>query len=53
MQAIARGRIGSLAEGREVIRRSFEVSTYEPRTVTGWDEAYARFLAIQQRAGAK
>lgn len=46
MQAIARGQIGSLAEGRQVVRRSCEVAAYEPRAVAGWDDAYARFLAI-------
>jgi rhamnulokinase len=46
MQAMARGRIASLDEAREVVRRSFEVTTYEPRAVAGWDEAYARFLTI-------
>ena len=49
MQALARGHIGSLAEGREVIRRSFELITYEPRAVAGWDDAYGRFLAIREQ----
>ncbi|MHB1355273.1 MAG: rhamnulokinase [Anaerolineae bacterium] len=43
MQAISGGQIGSLAEGREVVRRSFEVTTYEPRRADGWDDAYERF----------
>lgn len=43
MQAISFGHIGSLAEGREVIRRSFEVTAYEPHESAGWDEAYDRF----------
>ena len=46
MQAISSGQIGSLAEGREVVRRSFEVTTYEPRVVAGWDDAYARFCNL-------
>jgi rhamnulokinase len=48
LQAIARGRIGSLAQGREIVARSFESLTYEPGAVGGWDEAYGRFLALQQ-----
>jgi rhamnulokinase len=44
MQAVATGAIGSVAEAREVIRRSFEVQQYEPRDVVAWDAAYARFL---------
>lgn len=47
MQALARGRIGSLAEGREVVRRSCEVTTYAPRPAAAWDDAYARFLEIR------
>ena len=49
MQAIARGHIASLAEGREVVHRSFELATYEPGSAAGWDEAYERFLAIREQ----
>ena len=49
MQALARGRLGSLAEARELVRRSFEVVTYEPGSVAGWDEAYARYLTIREQ----
>jgi rhamnulokinase len=49
MQALARGRIASLAEGREVVRRSCDVITYEPRSAAGWDDAYARFLRIREQ----
>ena len=31
MQMLAVGDIGSLAEGREVIRRSFDTETFEPQ----------------------
>jgi rhamnulokinase len=46
MQALGRGRLGSLADAREVVRRSFDVVRYEPRASDRWDEAYARFLAV-------
>jgi rhamnulokinase len=46
MQALALGKLGSLAEGRQVIRRSFEVTAYEPRDRGGWDEAYRRFAKL-------
>ncbi len=46
VQAIALGEIGSLAEGREIVRRSFEVETYEPRDSAAWDEAYARYRKL-------
>ena len=45
VQAIALGQLGSLAQGRELIRRSFEVVTYEPAPDRShWDEAYERLL---------
>jgi rhamnulokinase len=44
MQGVAQGAIGSVAEAREVIRRSFDVEQYQPRETAAWDEAYARFL---------
>jgi rhamnulokinase len=45
VQAIALGHLRSLAEGRELIRRSFEVVTYEPAGEQArWDEAYERLL---------
>ena len=46
VQAIACGSIGSISEAREVVRRSFEVITYDPQNSTAWDEAYERFLRI-------
>jgi rhamnulokinase len=46
VQAIALGKIASLAEAREVVARSFEVHTFEPdrSTCDAWDAAYARIL---------
>ena len=44
VQAIGLGLIGSLAEGRAVVRRSFEVRTYEPHQHERWAEPYRRFL---------
>ena len=46
VQAIASGSIESISEAREVVRRSFNVITYEPQGSVDWDEAYARFLTI-------
>jgi rhamnulokinase len=46
VQAIGLGLLGSLAEGRAVVRRSFEVSIYEPQHHERWDEPYRRFLAM-------
>jgi len=48
MQALALGRIGSLQEGRELIRRSFPLERYEPRTEAQreWNEAYERMSSL-------
>jgi len=52
MQALARGHVSSISEAREVIRKSFDVVTYEPRHTPEWDDAYARFLEIAEKAQA-
>lgn len=46
VQALALGEISSLAEGRELVRRSFVPVTYEPSSDAGWDEARNRFAAL-------
>jgi rhamnulokinase len=46
MQMLAMGDIGSLAEGRAVIRRSFGTEPFEPRDVKRWDEAYGRLCTL-------
>jgi rhamnulokinase len=44
VQAIGLGILGSLAEAREVVRKSFDVRRYSPGTPQAWDEPYQRFL---------
>jgi rhamnulokinase len=46
MQMVALGQIDSLPEGRRLVRDSFDLSTYEPGSRAGWDEAYARLLRM-------
>lgn len=46
MQALGLGHIGTLAEGRKLIRQSFDVTIYEPQAREVWDEAYERFVRI-------
>jgi rhamnulokinase len=48
VQAVGVGLLGSLQQGREVIRHSFEVKLYEPRAdqKDAWDAHYARFLQL-------
>ncbi|MBN1876552.1 MAG: rhamnulokinase [Anaerolineae bacterium] len=47
VQAVALGHIGSIAAGREVIKNSFALKTFEPRDPAAWDEAYQRYLKIR------
>jgi rhamnulokinase len=49
MQMMTLGQLGSLEEGRELVRCSFDLSTYEPGSMAGWDEAYARLLTVLQQ----
>jgi rhamnulokinase len=46
VQLIGLGMIGSLAQGRAVVRRSFDVRTYEPHQPERWDAPYQRFLQL-------
>jgi len=46
MQMLAMKDIKSLAEGRAIIRRSFETNVYEPHHTDPWDEAYVKFCAL-------
>ena len=46
MQAIADGALASVAQAREVIRRSFSVEEYQPQDTAAWDEAFASSRAL-------
>jgi hypothetical protein len=50
MQLLALGHIASLGEGREVVRRSFEMATYLPGATAPWDMAYERYLDLFKTA---
>lgn len=50
-QMMALGHIASLAEGRRIVRHSFDVVTYEPAGGAEWDGAYGRFLAMMEQLG--
>jgi rhamnulokinase len=50
-QMMALRHIASLEEGRQVVRNSFDVVTYEPAGEPEWDEAYGRFLAMMEQIG--
>jgi rhamnulokinase len=46
MQLLATGHIASLAQGRDLIRRSFGAEVYEPHPGSAWEEAYGRFCKL-------
>ena len=46
VQAIAVGELASYAEAHQIIRRSFEVLSYEPGEGSRWDEAYGKFIEL-------
>lgn len=47
VQMVASGEVSSIAEGRELVRRSFPATVYEPSRGPGWDEAIVRFEKVQ------
>jgi rhamnulokinase len=49
VQALALGHINTLAEGRVLVRRSFQVETYEPRDTAAWESAYERYLKLSRQ----
>ena len=46
LQLIGLGQLDSLADARQVIRRSFASVTYEPDLTADWDTAYDRFCSL-------
>jgi len=49
MQAIAAAEISSIAQAREIVRRSFQVEEYTPQNGSLWKEVYARFLKLAEK----
>jgi rhamnulokinase len=48
MQMLALGHINNLAEGRALVRGSFELSAFEPDPRCLWDEAYDRLQTLMK-----
>jgi rhamnulokinase len=46
VQAVGMGLLGSLTEGRAVVRQSFEVRSYTPRNPEAWQEPYQQFFQL-------
>jgi rhamnulokinase len=49
VQAQALGVVGSLDEGRALVRRSFQVRSFAPERSSAWDEAYHRYINLCDR----
>jgi sugar (pentulose or hexulose) kinase len=50
MQAIATGDIASVVEGREIVKQSFDVVTYEPQDIDQWEEVYQRSRDLLEKS---
>ncbi|MDW8355914.1 MAG: rhamnulokinase family protein [Bryobacterales bacterium] len=48
VQAMGAGLLRSLEEARELVRRSFDLTTFEPRADSRWEAAYERFLRLSE-----
>ncbi len=46
VQLMALGKIGSLTEGRQIVKNSFPIKTYEPEDADNWNKAYEAFKKI-------
>jgi len=51
VQALAAGRVGSLAEARAALSTSVRLRRFEPRNARAWAEAAARFREVEERRG--
>jgi rhamnulokinase len=49
LQAVASGRLGSLAEGRRLVAQAARPRRFEPRERPGWSEAAERYREIEGR----
>lgn len=49
VQAMARGKVASLAQIRSVVRNSFELKKYLPENTLEWNNNYSRFLEVCDR----
>lgn len=46
VQLMALGKIGSLMEGRQIVKNSFPIKTYEPEDADSWNKAYEDYKKI-------
>jgi rhamnulokinase len=50
---MARGRIGTLADARAIVARTFPITVYEPRDTAAWNDAMGRFEALMGKESTK
>jgi rhamnulokinase len=48
VQAIGAGELSNLSEARDVVRRSFGLTTFEPKLSGDWDRAYDRYAVLKK-----
>jgi rhamnulokinase len=48
LQAVALRHLSSLAEGRALVRRSFDMTSFEPQNSSAWAEVYNRYLTLRK-----
>jgi rhamnulokinase len=53
LQLMALGMVDSLDQARELVRRSIDLTTYEPRSTEVWEPAWERFSAAQMTAAER
>jgi sugar (pentulose or hexulose) kinase len=49
VQALALGHLSSLAEARQVVRQSFELTTVQPQPDAEWERQAARFERLLEK----
>ena len=49
IQAMGAGDLGGLGEARALVRRSFPLETYRPKSAADWEQAYRRYESLVSR----
>lgn len=52
VQAMAHGRVDGLDDMRNLVRRSFSLREFTPRSSAAWEESYARFVSLLSKRAA-
>jgi rhamnulokinase len=49
VQAVALGQLATIQDARKTVQRSFPQQVYEPKTRTGWDDAYRKLIEVMKQ----